>query len=691
MIPTVDDVKSDALIYRFGDLFNPPGITNFWGCVQSHTDISGLSGINFPPFGTGNAVTNGLFINDIYFPATARPIIFTWYPDRIERQSEYEGLYIKTITTLAVNEMAVLQELVIENRSGSTRRCKVRLGFQGAITHDVGKWAAFLPPSENDNRLDVDRKNNALIFSARHSTACLIQGTSPRPDRLTEHGPEYDIQLKTSTVFRCHYVAVIAGRRETARKVFKRLLLCVPEAIERARAEWNAELAAVFTPGNDRYSGHLPELHTRDKDILRLYFNGILGVISFKRDNPFSVYGRAYDTLMPRYWQTVTFIWDYSLSSLVHALLDPAVMKKYMQQWMLMDIHHHFGSEYLTGQAVGPWYAVNDYALCVLMHDYLRWSGDWDWLQSIPVDISTGRSGKKPVSDFLDRFARSWKFFRSSNGLADYGDINNLLECVSTYIHEVASLNGANIFNMRLAAEVFERLGQQEKSNQYLQEVQQLLARVQELYVPGGGYWNSRHPGKKTVAVRHCYDFITILRTMADDLGDTQKEEMAAFFKRELQTETWMRALSAGDPNAMFSIRPDHQWNGAYPAWPAQAVSGLYKLGQTELAFQWLKGLSRSANQGPFGQAHFVENVLSCTNGAALKAPPDFPFMCDWAVSGCGCWADIIIESIFGVKATLSKGIDARPQFGDFDPKAELHNLHYQGKLYKVTRKGLIL
>jgi len=164
---------------------------------------------------------------------------------------------------------------------------------------------------------------------------------------------------------------------------------------------------------------------------------------------------------------------------------------------------------------------------------------------------------------------------------------------------------------------------------------------------------------------------------------------MIKFFQNELQTDTWIRALSPTDANAMFSERPDHQWNGAYPAWPAQAVSGLYKIGMVDLAFKWLKGLARSANQGPFGQAHFVENAIQPENGGGLKAPPDPPYMCDWSVSGNGSWVNIIIESIFGIQATLNKGISAKPQFGNFDTNAELHNVPFQGKQYKITKKGI--
>ena len=54
----------------------------------------------------------------------------------------------------------------------------------------------------------------------------------------------------------------------------------------------------------------------------------------------------------------------------------------------------------------------------------------------------------------------------------------------------------------------------------------------------------------------------------------------------------------------------------------------------------------------------------------ARKAPPDFPWITDWTCSSNGAWCNTVIESIFGVRATFKDGITARPQFGQFDPKA---------------------
>lgn len=391
---------------------------------------------------------------------------------------------------------------------------------------------------------------------------------------------------------------------------------------------------------------------------------------------------------MPAYWQTVTFLWDYSLSSLVHSLLDPQVMRRYMTDWMGTDIHQHFGTEYLTGGPVGPWYSVNDYAMSRMANDYLRWTGDTAWLdQGFP-----GNNGDKPktVLEYLEFYALYWKQIVSKDGLADYGGLNNLLECVGSYLHQVASLNAGNVFSMRALGEIMDLKGS-DRGDELRREAEKLLESIQKLYADGEGYWNTRFPSGELVEVRHCYDFITILHTIADDLSEKQKKEMFEFFQKELKTESWLRALSPKDPDAPFSLRPDHQWNGSYPAWPAQAATGLYRMGEADTAFSWLKGLAKSAHQGPFGQAHFSEDFIGPEGGGSPKASYEMPYICDWTVSAGGAWVNIIIESIFGVKASLKDGISASPQFGDFDPKAELRNLPFRGELYTVTASGLTL
>jgi hypothetical protein len=684
VIPASNDLKSDRLVHKFGDLFSPPGITNFWGACQADLDITGVRSFNFPPFTTSDKVTASLFLDGWYFPAHNCPIAFTWYPDKIVREASFKDLELRSTMILPFGKTALIIRLELRNRGTAEREALVKFGTSGTITKNMGTGKVYVPPLEEDNRITVEESHRTVLFAAQHSAACSLQGMYPVPDRASGFGLEKRIKIPAGGSAALYYLNVIAEKADVAFDQFDSL---ANEQIARLFVEneraWDRQIAAAFTPGNSEYSGFLPALHTEDREIARLYYTAALGVIYFRRDNPFSVYGRAYDTLMPRYWQGTTFIWDYFLSSGAHALLDPAVMRKYVELWMQTDVHSHFGTEYLTGGTVGPWYAVNDFALTWLANDYLRWNGDFPWLDK------TLAGPDKKIIEYLKEYATNYRQFKTASGLADYGGINNLLECVSTYIHEVASLNAGNIFSLRALAEILTQRYQAADAGAYAQEAEDLVMELMKLYAGGQGFWNARFPDGSLVEVRHAYDFMTILTTIADDLSEKQKEEMVRFFVDELQTPVWMRALSPKDPNAMFSVRPDHQWNGAYTAWPALAAAGLYRIGRGDLATPWLQGVARSANQGPFGQCHFVESAMPPDSGGALKAFYEWPYGADWACSSSGSYISTVIEGIFGVRASKFGGISAKPQFAGFDPGAELHNLKYQNELYNVSRNGL--
>jgi hypothetical protein len=330
-------------------------------------------------------------------------------------------------------------------------------------------------------------------------------------------------------------------------------------------------------------------------------------------------------------------------------------MRRYIEKWITTDIHTHMGTEWLTGEPVGMWYAVNDYAMVQTVDAYLRATGDLEWLSH---ELADPAGEPLPIVGHLDRFAGSWRRFRTESGLANYGGIGNLLECVSTYVNEVASLNAANVWMLRRVAELARSLGDDIAAEWYEAEAQVLVEDLQQLYAEGEGYWYARQPDGRKIPVRHCYDFSTVAATIADDLTETQRTEMVDFFVRELQTATWMRALSDRDTDAAFSVRPDHQWTGAYPAWPPNAAAALYRFGRADLASSWIHGLAKSANQGPFGQSHFADGVLPSEAGGALKAPAEMPWINDWTCSSNGAWVALVVESVFGVKIDLDDGRD---------------------------------
>jgi hypothetical protein len=692
-IPDVESMRSITMTHKFGDLFNPPGLTNHWGCAQAAMDAVAVRSIAFPPFaqgemnvaplGSGGELLTGvLYVDGEYFAATKTPIEFVWRPDRVERRTVYKGLEITSTTVVPFNSMTVAVKFTVKNTTGARRPTEIKLAVNGGASKSLTPWGST-SPGEFDNAREVDAARGAVLCRSVRTQAFVMQGSSPKADKVLPSWLVYNFDLAPGESRSAVFVNSLGASRAEAEKGFDAVAGNFDAVLKATTDEWNAELRDAFTPGNKRFSGHLPTLVTTDESVKRLYHSAVMTALYFRRTTPHSVYGTTYVTLLPRYWETATFLWDISLSAMLLSMLDPAVLRRMVETWMTVDVHKHFGTEFLTGVGIGPWYSVNDFAMCRMAREYLRWTGDAAWLDK---EVN----GRK-VLDLLVSYAEHWRALDTNkHGLADYGGVNNLLEAVSSYVHEVAGLNAANVYNLRFAAELLEHKGQKEKAAALRKEAEELGRRVNELYVEGRGIWRCRLPDGSYNEVHHCYDFGTTLVTIGDLMSDRQKKEMVRFFREELKTPTWMRALSTKDLDVTFSIRPDHQWTGAYTAWPSLALSGLFVAGEVGLAYDWIKGLAKSAMQGPIAQAHFTEDFYPPeANGGAIKAPSDPPYINDWACVSACAYLEPVVENIFGISAGLFGEIEARPNFGQFDARAELRNLRYQVKTYTATGQGL--
>ncbi|RRR98197.1 glucosidase family protein [Glycomyces terrestris] len=699
-IPTVDDLAADPVTHHYDDMIAPSGLTNHLGTVRVDHDLTAVSAVTFPPVSQGLTRTAACFVDGRLVESYGAPITHEWRPDRVRRSVTLPGLDLSTVTVCAPGETGVAIDVSITNTGEEHRTVPVTLTLAAGATRSAEAWLDAVAPEERNRATPGPSR---LVFQNDAGTAWSVQGVDTRAtvhrSRIApaagghdfgiggiERGGEVTVRLDLApgATARFGYVHTTAPTREAAEAAFDRIAADVPAAVHRAETDWNARLAAAFTPGNTEFSGHMPRLETTSEPLRRLYWWGVLGTIWFRRDFAGNVLGRSYDTLMPNYWATTTFIWDYSLSSLTHALLDPAVMRRQVEHWIASDVHTHFGTSSLTGGPVGRWYSVNDYAMTRLVHDYLRFTGDTGLLDAAP--------GGRPVTEHLREWALAWQGLRGASPLADYGEIDNLLECVSSYTHEVASLNAANVWSMRTAAQILAARGEADAAAALTDEARALVDDVTELYEPGTGHFAARQPDGTRVPVRHVYDFSVVGTTIADDLDPEVRREMVAFFERELRTEAWLRSLSPWDPDASFSPRPDHQWNGAYPAWPADAARALVALGAPRAALDWLPGLARSANQGPPGQAHFTEEAMPTVNGGARKAPPQLPYIIDWACSSAGAYAALVIESLFGVDPAVgSTGLDtSRACIADLDPRAVLRGLRLGDRLVDVHADGTV-
>lgn len=678
--------------HGFMELFNLPIAMNDWGYAQTVKSVSGLMAICFPPYAfcgipdvpwsPGYLRTCEIFIDGKFCALSDAPeeaVTYQWFPQKVVRQQHAGGLEIRTTTFMPQETRAVVQKIELRNLGASAREFTIDFEMRGAVIRKENGWLNEVP-GEGDNALSWNSAAGRLTFAAQHSSAACAQGIHPpAQEAIAGNMLRYHISFGAHEQKELHFVAALGANATEVESLHDRLQAGFANLESENEEAFTHLVRSAFTPSNSAFSGHLPQLRTSSEQLWELYFNGVKNLLSARRRSPDSKYGPTWLTLSGHVLPTLSFPWDTALSSLALALLDPQPLRQLVEVWFAQDMHEHLATDYITGEAVGPWYGVNDMAIVRCARNYLRVTGDFEWLDK--------RIGDQTVLDHLISHATWWKkLVKGSNGLADYGKISNLLEVVSTYLHEVAGMNAGNVASMRFVAEILEHRNRAQEAAQLRSEAADLAKRINDLlYVSGKGWWRCGQPDGSFNEVRHCYDFLAVLDNMSDDLAAGQKREMARFFWQQLASQKWMRALAAGDADATWNVRPDHSCLGAYAAWPAMCAKGLYKIGDAATTAAWLSQVAMAGNQGPIGQAHFTEDVVPPFHGGAFKASEDAPYIEDWCCIAGGAFTDLVIDSIFGVEFQLFDGLKAAPHLKEFDMSARLDQLHYQGAEYSVS------
>lgn len=684
-LPTCGELGTGEMWHHWRDHFNHPPLFNNLGCFRTGPDPMGIHNFMFPPFSGNGEGTAMLYINRRQPASHDVRVGYTWYPDCVRRRAQFEQLDIETITRALPDEPGALIHLSITNPATTPRTVEVGIKVAGRLKHTIEGWASIGPmisvDEEHPETWSYREDLGAMLFGS-DGNAFNCQGTSPRPDAVEGKTFLYRVTIPAGGTWQLAFVAALGEDSKSASERFRRHLSGFKDSTRAVRSQWDERFHSAFTPGNALYSGHLPRFVTRDEDLLRLYNMTTLGCIVLRRDNPISSYGPAFATLSPNYWTTASFLWDMMIAGPFYALLDPAVMRNHIEVWLASDILSYLATDYVTGKGLGNWYAVNSSAVVRLAHDYLRYSGDFEWLDN--------RINGRTVIDHLQDHALMWhKYDRHGHGLADCGGVLNLLECVSTYTHAVASFNAMWVAALRMVAGMRRLRGEDAIAAELQADAATLLHNLMPLYVEGKGHWRCRQPDGSYNEVHHIYDFVAVLESIANDLPPKMQREMVDNFRREHQTHNWTRSLSAWDDDAHRASRVDHQWTGSFASISAQAINGLYKVGFGDMAFEWLHNVALVAHQGPIGQAHWVDPLFPSFKSGAWKCSYILPFITDWTVAANGAYPAMIIESVFGVEATLDKGLVFKGVTPALERGARLENLSYQGRLYNVDHSGI--
>jgi hypothetical protein len=696
--PTLDDLATGWL--DCSQLAHMPSLHNFHEMAACAPD---LVGVNFFPGGQLYEDSGPRWYIYNTLPL-CRLLIYgeqcdssscRWYAYQAERRAKVHDLDVLTTNRLVMEDTIVLWRLKLTNTGLAEKSFHIGVAVDGELNRTAAGLeiqAVALLDEVVDHfagggaRLRVVSRESSSARDAKWKMTAIYRFLDGAEAKAAEPEAQWTMLLRPGESREIRFLMSASDRNGRQSAEAKQTSAAWFEAQwELAKRVWDERWSAAFEPDNRFFSGNAPVLMTDDGAIHEIYYRSVLTLLVLLRTDLWS--NRTFITSGERAKGTV-FYWDTSLFSTLFAMLEPKQMKEQLKLFLEQDPHANAVIIFESQRPPSPerlrvpagWdlrgYAANDLSIFRLTWSYLCVTQDMDFLREKIVD--------QTVLERLRVLATNWKkLLRTpADTLADYGEAQNLLECVPTYIHKVPSFNAADVWMMREFAGILQAVGEPDEARQMYAEADAMAKAVMTLYVPGTGVWASLHRDGGRVEMRHCYDFATVGRLMAGDLSANVRGEMVGFVKRELLAQRWMRAQSMLDLAAAVSDRPDHGSMGAYDAWPAVTVDAMCALGYWEDAIPFLRRTQAAIYEGVYAQAHEFYGPTRGQYDAPVRIAQREGCMRE--CTGGGAFAETVIGTLFGYAAKpggklalMSAGV--RRGF-----RGELHHVRYGSELHSI-------
>ena len=585
-----------------------------------------------------------------------------WFAYQAQRRTKAGDLEVLTTNRLVMEATTVLWRLRLTNTGSAEKSFHIGIAADGELNHTVDgpeiQAVAVLDEvvdhfAGGGPRLRFVSSNSLSALDAKWRMTATYRFLDGAEAKAGDPEVQWTIFLKPGESREIRFLMRAADGTNGQSAEEEQMSAHWFEAQwERTKKVWEERWSAAFQPNNQFFSGNAPVLVTDDSAIREIYYRSVLTLLVLLRTNLWS--DRTFITSGERAKGTV-FYWDTSLFSTLFAMLEPKQMKEQLKLFLEQDPHADAVIIFKDQRPPSPkklivpagWdlrgYAANDLSIFRLTWSYLSVTQDMDFLREKIADQTVLERLRVLATDW-------WKLLRTpSDNLADYGEAQNLLECVPTYIHKVPSFNAANVWMMREFAGILQVVGEPDEARQMYAEADAMAKAVMGLYVPGTGVWTSLHRDGSRVEMRHCYDFATVGRFMAGDLSASVRGEMVGFVKRELLTQRWMRAQSKLDVAAATSDRPDHGSMGAYDAWPAVTVDAMCTLGYWDDAIPFLRRTQAAIYEGVYAQAREFYGPTRGQYDAPVRIAQREGCMRE--CTGGGAFAECIIGTLFGYAA----------------------------------------
>ncbi len=717
---SLDDLATSWLTRRMTELAAMPGLNNDLGAIQAVADIAAIRDPVFPPYSGGNEVTLLTFLNGKQLAQAVPHVEIRWRAYALERRCKSNGWALESRTTLLPNEPGVLVRVTVTNDHAETRKLSIGFLCSGRAASSGKEGYAWAVPSIPTDVFNFTKSQglrqtvsdvgitDARCLTNEQGNAHAVHACWPAPTRWERQRiPTWETEVAPGGSFTLQLLVTFHSDRAEAQAIARRWYLQQERAFAEARARWEALWQAAFTPDNTLFSGHMPILVSSHDSLQRLYYNGILTIITCRRIYPEALVKPCYITLWPRRGEGSGYLsWELNCTSGVLARLDPDALR---DLWLTLAAAPWLDSQvvnFFTGEHGGWVCCAQPQSLYTAAFHLMRWAGDDSFLNAAILRrpkkakgfeaASQGQvvqAAETPPQTLTGRevLVQSLTVHRDHHlpdkATIDFGGREAYLECITTYAHGTAAQTALQAWALKE--------GERFLTENPAREIAALESAVHDLYDAEHGFFYCEYPDGSRHTAPNLYDLGLVLRAVGDRLPRAMVDQIARFARSELLTDTWAHCLWPGDLDIASGLRCDHQWCGSFSAWVPQFVLGLLDsgLGQSESdawITDWLTNVAKVTAQGPFAQAYWADDMHPTEAGAAAKCFDELTQGNHWVIGSGTLFAEMVLDGVCGLSADLSGNLVLKTGLKLWSNDVRLFNIEAAGRRYHCVDRKLI-
>jgi hypothetical protein len=579
---------------------------------------------------------------------------YAWWPFKVERSAEVEGMRVSTATVLASGKRAAILAVTVENTTPQAREVPLRCTVRGTLDRSDGGWGFWAPRSRSRTTPEV--ADGALLL--RQATLAIAVRAVPEMawDAAASSGGGV---LKIEPGQRAtQYLTFAIGKEDEAAADCRTLAADPAAAIRQADDDHRRRVREMFE--------RLPRLESANPALARWYTRSLVHFLMNRWDVPEFVLHPFYGTGCTKGGCVCSYLWNYGETWEIMPLYEPKADREHIVQYLRNDMMAHLAIDPMTGKALGPWYPVGQEKIIGLIYYYVKNTGDTALLKE---DV-----GGKTVLEHAVVHALCRDDLSKPVAIVDYGPANDHLELRRgyPYNHQMPDLNGRRYANYLMAARLADVAGKPAP------ELRQRAADLKALFKKE--MWN---------AEKKWFDFIgpkgrdtrwttQMFKLFGSGVLDAEMEAglIGHLNETEFLSDYGLHSLAKND--IAYDIKDiDNGGPGSCTSFPPQIAERLYKSGRADVAEDLVRRTLWWGEKLPYWGDSIVADKIEYRKDTPLQCMVD-----GVAIAQC------VIFGMFGIEAQFDGRVVISPHPPKFAPRMALRGVKLRGATFDVLVEG---